>query len=46
MVCFSSGDSGSPTLVQVFMNTAHGILFIAGENADLMVVAVLENIVL
>jgi len=33
VVCFSSGDSGSPALVQVFTNRACRFLFVAGESA-------------
>ena len=45
---FSSGDnnSGSPSLVQIFTSTACRLLFIAAENAGLMVVTMLENRVL
>jgi len=37
---------GSPLLVQVLVSTACRLLFIAGENAQLMVMAVLKNGVL
>ena len=35
VVYFSSGDtdSGSPSLVQIFLSRAYRLLFIAGENA-------------
>jgi len=33
VVHFSSGDSGSPLLVQIFTSVAHSLLFIAGKNA-------------
>ena len=48
VVCFFSGnsDSGSPPLVQIFMGTACRLLFIIGENAQLMVLTVLKNSVL
>ena len=44
MVSFSSGDSnsGSPLLEQVMMSTVFRLLFIAGENAQVMVVTVLK----
>ena len=44
-VCFSRGDSnsGSCPLVQIFMSTACRLLFITGENAWLMVVAMLKK---
>ena len=47
-VHFSSGDSdsGSPPLLQIFTSPACRLLFIAGENAELMVVAVLKMSVL
>ena len=32
VVHFSSGDSGSPQLVQILTNMVHSFLFIAGEN--------------
>ena len=34
----SSGNSGSPLLVQIFMKVAQRLLFIAGKNAQLMLV--------
>ena len=36
VVCFSSGDSGSPLLVHI-ISAACRLLFITGENAQLMV---------
>jgi len=33
VMCFSSGDSGSPPLVQIFMSATCRLLFFAGENA-------------
>jgi len=46
MVCFSTGnsDSGSPPLVQAFMRTAYRLLFIANENAELMVITMLKKV--
>ena len=48
VVHFSSGDSGhgSPQLVQTSTSTVCRLLFIAGENAQLMVVTVLKNNIL
>ena len=48
MVHFSSGESGSgaPLLVQILMSAARRLLFIAGQNAQLMVVAMSKNSVL
>ena len=45
MMCWNSGDSdnGSPPLVQIFTSSACKLLFIAGKNAQLMVVTVLKN---
>ena len=43
MLCFSSGDSGSPLLVQTVMGVACRLLFVADENAQLMVVTMLES---
>ena len=43
VVCINSGNSGSPPLVQIFMGTACRLLFITGENTQLMVVTVLKN---
>ena len=34
MVCFSSGDSGSPLLVQIVTSMARRLLFITGENVE------------
>ena len=47
-MCFSSGDSdsGSPLLVQFFMSKACRLLFIAGENTQLMVLTMLKNSVM
>jgi len=41
----SDSDSGSPLLVQIFMNAACRFLFIAGKNAQLVVVIMLKNII-
>jgi len=41
--CFSSGDSGSPPLVQIFVSSACRLLFIAGESTLLVVVTMLEK---
>ena len=48
MVHFSScnSNSWSPLLLQIFMSTACRLLFIAGENAQLMVATMLKNSVL
>ena len=48
VVHFSSGnsDSGSPALVGIVRNTACRLLFIADENAQLMVVTMLKQNVL
>ena len=48
VVHFSKCDSnsGSPPLVQAFMGMACRLLFIADENAELMVVTALKNSVL
>jgi len=45
---FSSGnsDSGSPPLVRTFTRAACRLLFIAGENEELMMVTVLKNSIL
>ena len=43
VVHFSSGNSGSPLLLQIFMSTACRLLYIASENAELMVVTVLKK---
>ena len=47
-VCFSSGnsDSGSAQVLQIFVSAACKLLFIACENAELMVVSKLKNSVL
>ena len=42
-MCFSSGDSWSSLLVQIFTNSAHRLSFIAGENAYLMTMTTLKN---
>ena len=42
--CLSSGDSGSPLLVQTVMGVACRLLFVADENAQPMVVTMLESI--
>ena len=44
VVHFSTGDSESPLLVQIFMSTACRLLFIAGKNVYLMVVTVSKNV--
>ena len=41
-----SSDSGSPLLLQIVMSVACRLLFIAGENAELMVVSMLKTSVL
>ena len=49
VVHFSSGDSGSPLLVQTafsFTSTACRLLFIAGKNVQLTVVAVVKKNIL
>ena len=48
VVCFSSGNSNSMSspLVHIFISVACRFLFIASENAQLMVVAMMENSVL
>ena len=48
VVHFSTGssDSGSPLLLQIVMSVACRLLFIAGENAELMVVSMLKTSVL
>ena len=43
---FSTGNSGSPPLVQIFTSMLCRLLFIVGENAQLTVVTMLENSVL
>lgn len=39
-MCFSSGDSRLPPVVQIVMSVAYRLLFITGENAELTVVTV------
>ena len=46
VVHFISGDSGSPLVVQILTSTVCRLLFIAGENAELMVVTMLKNNIL
>ena len=48
VVCFSSDNinSGSPPLVQIVTSVACRLLFIAGKNAQLMVVIMWKNSVL
>ena len=48
VVCFCSGDSnsGSPLLVKILTSMECGLLFFAGENAELMMVIILKNSVL
>jgi len=46
VVHFSSGDSGSLLLMQMFTSAACRLLFTAGENAELMGVTMLKNSVL
>jgi len=48
MVRFSSGDHSSRALllVQIITSVVHRLLFIAGKNAQLMVVIMLGNTVL
>ena len=43
VVCFSSSDSKSPPLEQIFMSTVCRLLFKAGEIAWLMVVTILKK---
>ena len=43
VVHFSSDNSGSPLLVQVLTSTACRLLFIAGENAELVLLIVLKK---
>jgi len=47
MQCFSSVDSNSAShpQVQMFVHMACSLLFIAGENAQLVVVTMLKNCV-
>ena len=46
VVCFSSGnsDSGSPSLVQIFLSMVCRLLFISGESAQLMVTALRNGV--
>ena len=46
VVCFSSGNSGSPLLVQIVTREACRLLFIAGKNTQLMMVTILKKSVL
>jgi len=48
VVHFSSddSDSGSPPQMQIFTNVSCRLLFITGENAQLMVVCMLKNSIL
>ena len=46
VLCFSSGNSGSPLLVQILGSTACRLLLITSKNAQLMVDTVLKNRVL
>jgi len=48
VVSFSSSnsDSVSPLLLQIFMRIACKLLYIAGENAQLMVISMLKKTVL
>ena len=46
VMCFSSGDSGSPLLVQIFTSAACRLLFAAGKNTQLMMVTMLKSSVL
>ena len=46
VVCFSSGDSGSPPLVQIFRSMACRLLFIIVKNALVSVVTMLKKSVL
>jgi len=43
VVYSSSGDSESPPLLQIFMSLVRMLLFIAGENAQLLVVTTLKK---
>jgi len=45
-MCFSSGDSGSPLLIQIFMSVVCLLLLIAGENACLIALTTLKSNVL
>jgi len=46
VVHFISGDSGSPLVVQILTSTVCRLLFIAGENAELPLVATVTKSVL
>jgi len=46
VVCFSSGDGRALSLVQVLMSVPCRLLFIAGNNLELMMVTTLKNSVL
>jgi len=46
VVCFSSGNNGSPQLVQIFTSVLSRLLFITGENAKLVVMTTLKYSVL
>ena len=46
MGCFSSGKSESPLLVQILMSKACKLECITDENAELMVMTVMKNIIL
>jgi len=43
VVRFSSGDSGSHPLVQIFTSMGCRLLFVAGEIAQLLVVSMLKK---
>jgi len=43
VVRFSSGDTGPPPLVQIFMSVACRLLFIASDDAQLMVMIMLKS---
>jgi len=45
-MCFSSGNSGSPLLVQLVTREACRLLVIAGKNTQLMMVTILKKSVL
>ena len=44
VVSFSSGDSVSPPLVQMFMNAACRLLFLTGKNAQLKMVTIVKQV--
>jgi len=46
VVSFSSGDSGSPPLVQIVTCVACRLFFITSKNAELKVMAILKNSIL